>query len=354
MVFTRGKLIAAAMLSTLGIVGGVGFGTYAMFTTATASDSNTITAGYIQLKAARDDGDTVPGPMFYTSTEPQVSNTVAQGAYPYDQPGNPGSTAVGGLAPGDSVTRALDLYNNGNISANVTHLQATVNTSYPGIPGTPAYDEFIQKMNVQVVYNGLSSVSLYDGPLSGLLNGWVAIPLVYMSANSAAANISFKVTLDRSADNLVMGKTFVFDFSFLAEQASHNSATSISTPFITPQDFNVKSGWNWSSGGYNYSGYSVGFALAQSPAADKVTGITVNIYDGTKLLQTNTAQAAMLNYTGTDLSTPVESDSNSTRYTDSYWTYGNWLGSAGEKPTEAVITVTDQAGNHYTVVENAQ
>lgn len=203
------------MLGVSLIVGGA---TYALFTDSASNSNNTFAAGTINLDQNRDLGDTIPGPMFYSAASDPT------GSYPYDQSGvplsPPGSEAAGGWAPGDTVTRAMDLYNRGTLDAKVSRLQASVSAGATN--SGAAYDQFIDKMNIKVMYPALNRV-LYDGPLSGLLNGWVdiATPL-RANAGGGALNITFEASLDSSADNDLQGQNFIFDFSFYAEQLRNN------------------------------------------------------------------------------------------------------------------------------------
>ncbi|MDR3601028.1 MAG: TasA family protein [Desulfosporosinus sp.] len=206
--------LATTGLMSFGLLAG---GTYALFTSSATNSNNTFAAGTINLDQSRDSGDSVPGPMFYSSTNP-VTNPA--GLYPYDQPAPSGSViggeAIGGWAPGDKVTRALNLQNTGSLVARITKLQAKVNSA--GVTSGAAYTEFINDMNIKVVYNTGTGVVLYNGPLSNLLNGWVTIPTMLAAGHSGPLNVSFEATLDPSADNTVEGQNFVFDFSFYAEQ----------------------------------------------------------------------------------------------------------------------------------------
>jgi hypothetical protein len=211
--------LTAAMLTT---GAGIGLGTYALFNSSAASQANNMTAGTINLEQERDSGDSVPGPMFYGSTDDTT------GMLPYDVDKTAGD-ALGGetpgnWAPGDTVTRAMNLYNRGSLQAKITKLRATVNAG--GLqPGDPAYEEFISKMNIKVTYTTGGNQVLYNGTLRDLIktnNDWATIGPIYAAAHSGALNVAFEAHLDSSAGNDIKGKKFVFDFSFLAEQASHN------------------------------------------------------------------------------------------------------------------------------------
>jgi predicted ribosomally synthesized peptide with SipW-like signal peptide len=210
-------MTASGMVGVSLIIGGA---TYAIFSDSASNTSNTVTAGTINLDQERDSGDNVPGPMFYSV---QSNDSEPPGLYPYDgEPGVAlGGEIPGGWAPGDTVIRAMNLYNRGSLTAKVTKVKANVNAA--GVTSGQAYDQFIEKMNIKVTYNTGSRPVLYNGPLKTLLNDWVTFsaPLP-IAANSGAMNIEFEAYLDESADNDIMGEDFVFDFTFYAEQARNN------------------------------------------------------------------------------------------------------------------------------------
>ncbi|WP_066315647.1 hypothetical protein [Bacillus sp. FJAT-29814] len=212
------KLLILSSTGVLGIGLVIGGATFALFTSSASNTNNSAHAGTVIIDIERDQGDSIPGPMFYTSTSDPT------GKFPYDirknQYAPPGSESLGGMAPGDKMTRALNIYNKGSLDVVVKRLKATVNPL--GITSGSAYEQFIQKLNVKVMYPAQDKV-LYDGKLSGLLNGEVGIsPFLIATAPSGAANITFTVELDKSADNLIQGQTFVFDFRFYAEQERNN------------------------------------------------------------------------------------------------------------------------------------
>jgi predicted ribosomally synthesized peptide with SipW-like signal peptide len=214
------KKLAVLMLTGVTVLGlGIGGATYAIFTSSAQNTNNSFTAGTVNIDIQRDLGDAIPGPMFYTG----ASDT--SGSFPYDTTKNvpdapPGAESLGGLAPGDKLMRAMNIFNRGSLDVRVKQLRANVNPA--GETSGAAFDQFIQKMNIKVMYPAQNK-TLYDGPLAGLLNGYVNIPAFLIAADpSGPANISFEATLDKSADNTIQGHTFVFDFSFYAEQKRNN------------------------------------------------------------------------------------------------------------------------------------
>lgn len=206
-------LLSITGLLALGLT--IGGATYAIFTDSATNSGNTIAAGTINLTQDRDLGDRIPGPMFYTSTADSI------GVFPTDiNTGRRyGGEAIGGWAPGDSVIRAMNIYNEGTLDANITKLKASVNSL--GLSSGDAYNEFIDKMHIKVKYPA-DNLVLYEGSLSGLLNGYVDIPEIFAAAQGGALNITFEATLDRTANNDIQGENFVFDFEFYSEQDQNN------------------------------------------------------------------------------------------------------------------------------------
>lgn len=210
-------LLAVAGVLTAGL--GVGGASYAIFTSSAQNTNNSFAAGTVSIDIQRDLGDTIPGPMFYTGASDPT------GSYPCNTTKNapdapPGAESLGGLAPGDQLTRAMNIFNRGTLDVRVKQLRANVNAA--GETSGPAFDQFIQKMYIKVMYPAQNK-TLYEGPLAGLLNGYVNIPPFLIASDpSGPANITFTATLDKSADNTLQGHTFVFDFGFYAEQKRNN------------------------------------------------------------------------------------------------------------------------------------
>lgn len=212
------KKLAAIMISSVLVVGvTVGGATYAIFTSSATNTNNSFKAGTVILTQNRDQGDTktIPGPMFYSAASDPT------GSFPYDTNKNryqpPGGEAIGGWAPGDTARRAMNLYNKGTLDAKINKLKANVNSA--GVTSGEAYDEFIDKMNIKVIYTGQT---LYDGKLSGLLNEYVNIQPILATPDGDPVNITFEANLSKEAGNKIQGQSFVFDFTFSAEQTKNN------------------------------------------------------------------------------------------------------------------------------------
>jgi hypothetical protein len=207
---TRKKMHALLAILTMAMVGLItGGATYAIFTDyASYISSYQHTSGKINITK---DGD---GPMFYTS----ISHPGAPNPYNVVTNYTPSGDALGGYAPGDTVIRTMDLHNEGNLGAVVTQIKAEVNNA--GLTSGIAYEEFIDMLNIKVTYDsGTGDMILYNGPLSGLLDGWVYLEQSFLIPRQATAeDITFEAHLDLQTSNEIQDKTFVFDFWFFTEQ----------------------------------------------------------------------------------------------------------------------------------------
>lgn len=185
-------------------------GTLALFSDAQNSDA-TWTAGRLCIDAQRNDGEAVPGPMFYITAE--------QGETPG---GIPGQYPTGLWAPGDSHQRTLTV-SNPTICSSMHAWLDTVQASLQ--PGSDAM--LADKLYVEVTTPQLGSeVIVAEGWLSQFLSGPVLlrypngnrIPL-YLSSNR---HVKFRVTFDLTADNSYQGTELVVDFTINAVQMNNN------------------------------------------------------------------------------------------------------------------------------------
>lgn len=227
-------LLSIAGMITLGA--GIAGSTFALFSGSASNTGNSFTAGTLTMDVRRDNGDPVPGPMFY----PDSLDPLAY--HPYDQVDTaPSGESIGGWAPGDVVVRDMYLINTGTLTAKLTGIRAKVRGAYTqtttdsgrtasntingetSTSNKAAYDEFVSKMNIKIV-NG--AVVLYNGSLQGLVSnsGWVAPNSVAVVAADplAALNLQFTASLSKDAGNVIQGKNFIFDFEFMTEQKKNN------------------------------------------------------------------------------------------------------------------------------------
>jgi predicted ribosomally synthesized peptide with SipW-like signal peptide len=192
----------------------VGIGTtFALFSAQTASN-NTFTAGTLCLTSERNDGDTVPGPMFYV--------TPAQGATP--PPLNlPGTLPTGEWAPGDTHTRTLTVFNPTSCSSMNAWLTSVEASVHPG-----GYLPMANKLWVEITtpQGGGPDVKVAEGWLSTFLAG--PVPIQYPDTTkiplflTSNRHMKFKVNFDLSADNSYQGQTLVVDFRVNGVQMPNN------------------------------------------------------------------------------------------------------------------------------------
>ncbi|WP_191271987.1 SipW-dependent-type signal peptide-containing protein [Neobacillus kokaensis] len=235
----KNKLMMYTLTGVLGIGLSIGGATFALFTSSATNEGNSVTTGTIILKAKRDHGDYVPGPMFYTDYLDPA------GKHPYDvKDVNPSGEAIGGWAPGDKIQRTMILTNEGSLDAKITGLKASFRTTYSqnvpvigeraisgGLTSGDIYDEFISKANVKVSIPD-EGILLYDGPLSGLIStdtdkytNLLNNPVLMGTEppfEPGPLNVTFELSLDKTASNKLQGQTFIFDFGFFAEQVKYN------------------------------------------------------------------------------------------------------------------------------------
>lgn len=185
--------------------------TFALFS-ANVSSNNDFVAGKLCITADRNDGDPVPGPMFYI--------TPAQGQTPG---GILGTLPTGLWAPGDTNTRTLTVSNPASCSTMGAYLTSISATMHPG-----GYLPMADKLMVEIYtpQGGGPDVMVAQAPLSTFLAG--PVPIIYPDnskipvALTANRHMKFKVHFDINADNSYQDKTLVVDFTVNSEQMPHN------------------------------------------------------------------------------------------------------------------------------------
>lgn len=189
--------------------------TLALFTAQTPvlAEDNILTAGTLSLTSERDQGDRVPGPMFYV--------TPAQGATP---PPNslPGTLPTGIWAPGDFHTRTLTVFNptsSSTMDAWLDSVQASVESGNSAMADKLWVEIYTPDSNnvfVKVAEGWLTQ--FLAGPVNMRFTDGSRLPC-YLSGNR---QLQFKVTFDRSAGNDLQGQTLVVSFSVNGVQMVHN------------------------------------------------------------------------------------------------------------------------------------
>lgn len=218
----------AKLWLTLGVLGvmalGITAGTFALFSASSPASNNQFTAGTLSLDSVRDQGDTVPGPMFYT--------TPAEGQTPS---GDPGLFPTGYWAPGDSKLRVLIVRNTGSLDAWLTsvgadyvsgsmHLANKLRYCIATTPIVPTEPKNAQPQCPStngpfpqfVAVGDLGSLIAADHPFDHGNIGLNAGPLV------APKRFYFYVSLPLDADNSYQGEDLKVNFLINAVQKKNN------------------------------------------------------------------------------------------------------------------------------------
>lgn len=199
------------VLSAVITVASVGLGTTLALFSASVQTQNTFTAGRLCLNSERNDGDRVPGPMFYVTPQQGATPSGLLGLYP-----------TGLWAPGDTNTRTLTVDNLASCGGMDAWLDSVHATLHAG-----SYAPMADKLMVEIYtpLNGPDAL-VAQGTLSQFLAGEVLlrypggakVPL-YSSSNR---HLKFKITFDLGADNSYQDKTLVVDFTVTGVQMANN------------------------------------------------------------------------------------------------------------------------------------
>lgn len=185
-------------------------GTLALFSDTADADLEFM-AGRLCLDAQRNDGESVPGPMFYVTPE--------QGETPG---GVPGLFPTGLWAPGDSPQRTLTVSNPTSCSSLNAWLDTVQASLQPGSDAMLADKLWVEITTPQVG----TEIKVAEGWLSDFLAG--PVELRYPGGGRIPLNlgsnrhVKFRVTFDITADNSYQGTNLVVDFTVNAVQMDNN------------------------------------------------------------------------------------------------------------------------------------
>lgn len=191
--------ITAALLVAIGAVAG----TVALFTAKTSAAEPIYTAAELKMNSWRDQGDTVPGPMFYTTAD--------EGKTPG---GVPGRFPTGFWLPGDQYTRVLMIKNTGSADAWLTSVGAVLQA------GSSEY--LAKKLQVKVTADAGGADVLAQGALFDFVAGKAFAHRIALPVSPAPKPLYFTVSLPLAADNTYQELPLRVDFSVSAEQMKNN------------------------------------------------------------------------------------------------------------------------------------
>lgn len=186
-------LLAAMAVLMAAVAAGAGV-TYALFTASTGPANNQITAGTLEIESFRDNGDTVPGPMFYIG------------------PGG-GLFPTGHWAPGDEVHRVLQVENVGSLDGWLKHVRATLTAGDRSLADQLLVTVSTDPGKTNVIASGtlgdfIDADQTFAAPIS--IDVWDLIDL------------HFFVKLPLSTSNSFQGQSAEVSFTVYAEQKRNN------------------------------------------------------------------------------------------------------------------------------------
>jgi predicted ribosomally synthesized peptide with SipW-like signal peptide len=183
-----------------GIAGGA---TLAYFNDTASNQNNQFMTGTLELAADRDQGDSVPGPMFYTIPIEGQTDT-----------GDDGLLPTGLWKPGDTNHRVFQLENIGTLDALLKNTRASLDSGSRYLA---------DKLEVKVTTDPAGSDVVASGTLGSFIDGdqsFVPGPISLVAGD--IANLHFWVTLPQDADSSYQDETLKAQFSVYAEQQANN------------------------------------------------------------------------------------------------------------------------------------
>lgn len=177
-------------------------GTMALFAAQSAPQAADFTAGTLEIAGDRDHGDTVPGPMFYTTKAEGMVGGAVDAHY-----------ATGPWAPGDSHTRVFQIENIGTLDAKLISVGATLQSPDNDMPDI---------LDVKVYGNEAKTDLLASGKLRSFLGGSRDFSSPLVLASGDLASYWFEVSMPLDAGNDYQSQSLVATFHVNAEQADHN------------------------------------------------------------------------------------------------------------------------------------
>lgn len=194
----RTFLLAVAAAAVAVLVGTAA--TLALFTAETAPATSIITAGILEIDGQRDQGDNVPGPLFYTNGA-EGSNGTIDGFLP-----------TGFWAPGDEHHRVLQVENTGNLSALLKTVSAALESADSALPDV---------LDVKITSDPAGVDVLASGKLRDFLTAPQSIGAILADPGNVI-DLHFWVSMPLDTGNGFQGLTLKVAFEVYAEQAAHN------------------------------------------------------------------------------------------------------------------------------------
>lgn len=197
--------VTMILAGTLTVALGASAVTYALFS-ASAVQEQIFSAGTVALYSYRDAGDTIEGPMFYTTPDEGESDQGLDGRKP-----------TGFWAPGDSHRRVLIVTNTGDLDVWLTGVGAEL--------AAGSSRHMADKLTYKITLDPAGSQVLAQGNLGELIDHPInfaqKVPMNVRPVR-VPRQLNFFLTLPLDADNSYQTETLRVDFKVFAEQKRNN------------------------------------------------------------------------------------------------------------------------------------
>lgn len=188
------RLLLAALAALVAAAAAGAGATYALFSAASGANANQVTAGTLEIEAYRDNGDTVPGPMFYIGP--------GGGLYP-----------TGHWAPGDEVHRVLQVENIGSLDGWLKRVRAAL---------TAGDRSLADQLLVTVSTDPGKTNVIASGTLGNFIDADQSFASPISIDVGDLIDLHFFVQLPLSTGNSYQGQSVEVSFAVYAEQKAHN------------------------------------------------------------------------------------------------------------------------------------
>ncbi|MFZ5647435.1 MAG: hypothetical protein ACOY30_07420 [Bacillota bacterium] len=202
-------LMALAIIAIAVIAGGGA--TLALYSAGTAPQNSQFTAGTLKIDGQRDQGDSIPGPMFYVNEEQGIVEN-----------GQQAFLRTGYWAPGDTFHRVLQVENTGSLDGWLKSVRASLTS------GNRALADILQ-VRITTDPDGINNLLPSDPSdpsrpisLGQLMDATVNFNNPISVDVGDVIDLHFWVTLPSDADNAYQDMSLVAGFTVNAEQKRNN------------------------------------------------------------------------------------------------------------------------------------
>lgn len=193
-------LMALSIVLIAALAGGGA--TLALYSATTNNQSSGFTAGTLQIDGQRDQGDSIPGPLFYVN-EAQGQVQGAFGAF----------LPTGDWAPGDTNHRVLQVENTGSLDGWLKSVRASLTTGHRTLA---------DKLEVRITTDPDGNIIVASGTLGQFIDNTVNFASPISIDVSDVIDLHFWVTLPSDTNDTFQGQSLVAAFTVYADQKRNN------------------------------------------------------------------------------------------------------------------------------------